>query len=342
VFLGGEVLTNELIEAIEEFEKLKGIPKEKILASLEDAIKVAYKKKFPNSGDIIVNINKDTGEIKIFKRVKVVENAQSSTEISLKDAKNIKKDVVLDEMMDIEILPEKLGFVAMRVAKQVLIQRIVALEREAVFEEFKDKIGKVLTGKVSRIIGSDIFVKFDRGEGRIPKNLKILKEDYFVGKELKVYIVDVVKTSKGPDIILSRIDNNLLKYLLEKEIPEIIDGIVEIKGVVREPGERAKVAVHSYKSDIDPVGACIGSKGVRITSISRELAGEKIDIVRWSDDPKEYIKFALSPAKVEKVEIIDKRAIVVLPQDQIPLAIGKEGINVKLASKLTGYLIELR
>lgn len=335
-------MANELIEAIEEFEKLKGIPKEMIISSLEDAIRIAYKKKFPNSGDIFVNINKETGEIKIFRRAKVVENAQNSEEISIKDAKNIKTNAQIDEVIDVEILPDKLGFVAMQVAKQILVQKIVSLERDVIYEEYKNKINKVLTGKVSRIISSNIYVKLEKGEGKIPQGLKIPKEEYFVGKELKVYVLDVIKTSKGPDIILSRIDVNLLKYLLQREIPEINDEIVEIKGIVREPGERAKVSVHSYKSDIDPVGACIGSKGVRITNISKELAGEKIDIVRWSDNPKEYIKYALSPAKVTKVEILDKKAFVYLPSDQIPLAIGKEGINVKLASKLTGYLIELK
>lgn len=336
------VLANELIEAIEEFEKLKGIPKEKIIASLEDAIRIAYKKKFPNSGDIFVNINKETGDIKIYRRAKVVKNAQNIREISIEDAKNIKDDAQIDEIINVEILPDKLGFVAMQVAKQILIQKIVSLERDIVYDEFKDKINKVFTGKVSRIIGSNIYVKIEKGEGRIPQSLRIPKEEYFVGKELKVLIVDVLKTSKGPDIILSRVDNNLLKYLLEREIPEIMDGIVEIKGIIREPGERAKVSVHSYKSDIDPVGACIGTKGVRITNISRELAGEKIDIVKWSDDPKEYVKYALSPAKVNRVEIIGSKAIVYLSKDQIPLAIGKEGINVKLASKLTGYSIELK
>lgn len=336
------LLTNELIEAIEEFEKLKGIPKEMIISSLEDAIRIAYKKKFQNSGDIFVNINKETGEIKIFRRAKVVENAHSVKEISIKDAKNIKDNAQIDETIDVEILPDKLGFVAMQVAKQILVQKIVSLERDVIYDEFKDKIGKVLTGKVSRIIGSNIYVKLEKGEGRIPQGLRIPNEEYYVGKELKVYVLDVLKTSRGPDIILSRIDANLLKYLLQREIPEINDGIVEIKGIVREPGKRAKVAVHSYKSEVDPVGACIGTKGVRITNISKELSDEKIDIIRWSDNPKEYIKYALSPAKISRVETFDKKAVVYLPVDQIPLAIGKEGINVKLASKLTGYSIELK
>lgn len=337
-----QVLANELIEAIEEFEKLKGIPKEMIISSLEDSLRIAYKKKFPNSGDIFVNINKETGEIKIFRRAKVVQKAKNNKEISIKEAQNIKEGAQIDEIIDVEILPDKLGFVAMQLAKQILLQKIVLLEKEVIYEEFKDKVGKVLTGKVSRIIGNNIYIKFEKGEGRIPSSLKIPKEEYSIGKELKVFVVDVIKTSKGPDIILSRIDNNLLKYLLEREIPEISDEIVEIKGIAREPGERAKVSVHSYKPDVDPVGACIGTKGVRITNISKELSGEKIDIIRWSDDPKEYIKYALSPAKVKNVEIINKKAIVYLQQDQIPLAIGKEGINVKLASKLTGYSIELK
>jgi len=333
---------SELIKAIEELEKTKGIPKEKVLRVLEDAISIAYRKKFPGSGDIHVYINPETGEIKIFTKMHVVEKAEKKGEISLKDAQKIKKDAKVDEIIDMEILPEKLGFVAMQVAKQVLIQKIVHLEREVLYEQYKDKKGTVIPGKVSRIIGRTIFVKIDDVEGRIPPSFVIPKERYTKGKELKVYVEDVIRTSKGPDIILSRTSPELLKLLLEKEIPEIMDGIVEIKGIIREPGERAKVAVHSYKPDVDPVGACIGTKGVRITSISKELSGEKIDIVRWSDVPEEYIKYALSPAKVEKVQIKDKRAIVYVSSEQVPLAIGKEGINVKLASKLTGYILELR
>jgi len=339
-------MEKDFLEILDQIEKEKGIPRERLLTNIEEALMSAYKKKFGSSHNVKINIDPKSGKIKVISTKDVVQEVvRASQEISLKDAKKIKSSNKLADKLDIEVPLGDFGHIAMQVAKQVIMQRIREEERDIVYRDYKPIERTVVTGEIrNKDFRDNWLVDLGKAEGIIPIDEQIKFEKYQQGDKVKVYVVEVKKTSKGPSIILSRTHPELIKKLFELEVPEIREGIVEIKGIIREPGIRAKVAVFSSNEKVDPLGACVGMKGMRIQAINRELGQEKIDLVRWNEDPANYILNALSPAKAEEI-LIDpdnKRATILLEDEQLKLAIGKQGQNVRLASRLTGWQIDLR
>ena len=339
-------MEKDFLEILDQIEKEKGIPRTRLLTNIEEALMSAYKKKFGSSHNVKINIDPKSGKIKVISTKDVVQEVvRASQEISLKDAKKIKSSNKLADKLDIEVPLGDFGHIAMQVAKQVIMQRIREEERDIVYRDYKPIERTVVTGEIrNKDFRDNWLVDLGKAEGIIPIDEQIKFEKYQQGDKVKVYVVEVKKTSKGPSIILSRTHPELIKKLFELEVPEIREGIVEIKGIIREPGIRAKVAVFSSNEKVDPLGACVGMKGMRIQAINRELGQEKIDLVRWNEDPANYILNALSPAKAEEI-LIDpdnKRATILLEDEQLKLAIGKQGQNVRLASRLTGWQIDLR
>jgi len=338
-------VNTEFIGAIEEIERSKGIAKDVLLEAIEAALISAYRRNFGSSQSVRVHIDRETGEIKVFSRRAVVSEVEDPrTEISIEEAKQIDPNYLEHDVVESEVTPKNFGRIAAQTAKQVVVQRIREAERGIIFEEFSSREGDIVTGIVHRQENRNIMIDLGRAEGVLAPNEQIPGELYRQGERLKAYILEVRKTTKGPQIMLSRTHPGLLKRLFEFEVPEIHDGIVEIKGISREAGSRSKVAVWSRDESIDPVGACVGPKGVRVQSIVGELKGEKMDIVRWSPDIEEFIANSLSPAKVVCVRCYEegKVARVIVPDYQLSLAIGKEGQNARLAAKLTGWRIDIR
>lgn len=337
-------MNKELFAALDSLEKEKGISKEILFEALEIALVSAYKRNFQSAPAVRVNIDRDTGEIKVFSQLKVVENVESEQqEVSLYEARVYDPHSQIGDIVEMEVTPKEFGRIAAQTAKQVVIQRIREAERELIFESFVDRTEEIITGLVRRFEQRNVIIDLGRTEAVLPIDEQIPYERYRQGERVKTYIVDVKKTTKGPQIIVSRTHTGFLKRLFEMEVPEIYEGIVEIKAAAREAGHRSKLAVYSNNKDIDPVGACVGPKGSRVQAISNELKGEKIDIVKWSEESEEYIANALSPAKVASV-ILDsenKTATVVVPDSQLSLAIGKEGQNARLAAKITGWKIDI-
>ena len=337
-------MNKELFAAIDMLEKEKGISKDVLFEALEVALVSACKRNLPAASALSVNIDRDSGEIKVFSQLKVVEEVeQEQLEVNLYEARVYDPRCQVGDYVEIDVTPPEFGRIAAQTAKQVVIQRIREAERELIFESFADRTEEVITGLVRRIEQRSVIIDLGRTEAILPAEEQIPFERYRQGERVKTYIVEVKKTTKGPQIIVSRTHIGFLKRLFEMEVPEIYEGIVEIKAVAREAGFRSKLAVLSNNKDIDPVGSCVGPKGSRVQAISNELKGEKIDIVKWSEESEEYIANALSPAKVASV-ILDsesKTATVVVPDNQLSLAIGKEGQNARLAARITGWKIDI-
>ena len=339
-----------LIEATEQLEREKGIPKETIIRSICDAMITAYKKhiKGKQVSNIVAAVDEVNGEIGVFRIKEVVEDVQSEhTEILLEEAKEIDPDIELGDEIQVEVTPSDFGRIAAQSAKQVITQRIREAERQLILDEFTSKKGSLLTGVIKRVESRNVIVNIGRTDAILPRNYQIPREYYRVNDRIRVCVVDVRETGRLPQVIVSQVDPEIVKELFELEVPEIEDGIIEVKSISREAGFRTKIAVASNDPNVDPVGACIGPRGSRIQTIVNELKNEKIDIVRYVDDPAEYIANALSPARIISVNIIEntpenKEVMVIVPDDQLSLAIGKEGQNVRLAHRLTGWRIDIK
>lgn len=338
-------MNHQLITVIEQLCREKGIDSSVVVKALESALLVAAKKKFGSvCENINVSIDPKTGEIQVVAVKKIVENVQNPREeISLEEATKMDEGAELGDEIGNIIPMEDLGRIAAQTAKQVIIQKVREAEWDVILKDFKDKQGDLINGVVMRQERRDYIIDLGKTEGILPAKEQIPGEPYRRGDRVRAYILDVRHAPKGPQIILSRTHPNLLAKLFEMEVPEIYEGIVSVKGVVREPGDRAKIAVASKDPSIDPVGACVGVKGSRVQAVVRELRGEKIDIIAWSDDPRAFIGEALSPAVIERVGINEqeKSATIVVADQQLSLAIGKKGQNVRLAAKLTGWKIDI-
>ncbi len=338
-------MSNELIKALEQIEKEKGISKLVLLEAIKDALSSALKRNFGNSQNFTIDIDQHTGQVRVLARKKVVTKVTDPhSEVIHRVARETSPDCQPGDMIEVEITPSNVGRIAAQTAKQVIVQRIREAERELLFKEFADRKGDIVTGVIQRIEQNKVYIDLAKIEGVIPQSEQVSIEKYRPGDRIKVYILDVKVTSKGPQVILSRTHPGFLNRLFEMEVPEIYEHIVEIKSTAREPGYRSKIAVHSSNSDVDAVGSCVGSRGSRVLSVVQELKGEKIDIVLWDKDPVVFIANALNPAKVLSVELREEEsfALVVVPDNQLSLAIGKEGQNARLAAKLTGWKIDIK
>lgn len=338
-------MNHEFMDALEQVEREKGISKEILLDAIETALASAYKRDQKVAQSIEVRIDPDSGAFRVYTHKTVVEEVEDDkNEIDLTDAQKINPIYELGDLVEFEIFPKEFGRIAAQTAKQVVVQRIREAERGIIYEEFANRVGDLITGIIQRFEQKNIFIDLGRIEGILPGNEQMPNEHYEQGMRIKTFVVEVKKTTKGPQVLLSRTRTGLLKRLFELEVPEVQDGLVEIKSVAREPGHRSKLAVYSRDSQVDPVGACVGSRGIRVQMIVRELKGEKIDVIPWSADPIDFIINALSPAKVSDVKILPskKTAIVIVPDFQLSLAIGKEGQNARLAAKLTGWKIDIK
>ena len=335
----------EFMNALDELENEKGIQKEVLLEAIEQALVSAYKKNFGSTQNAKVEIDGDTGEIRVLDIRKVVDNVMDEDEeILVDEAKEVNPKYEIGDIYEEEVTPKDFGRIAAQTAKQVVMQRIREAERGIIYDKYSEKENDILTATIHRIDRGNIYVELGNAEGMIPSSETVFTEQYNINDRLKVYVVEVKKTNKGPQIIVSRTHPYLIKKLFEMEVPEIRQGIVQIKSIAREAGQRTKMAVYTDEKDIDPVGACVGHKGMRIEKVVEELHGEKIDVVPWSADPIEFIANSLRPAKVVMVQINaeEKAAKVIVPDYQLSLAIGKEGQNARLAAKLTGWKIDIK
>lgn len=338
-------MNKEFFEALDEIAEEKGIPAEMVENAIEAALLSAYKKSYGNDQNVRVEISREEESVNVYLRRDVVEFCENEdTQISLEEAQEIDPDYEIGDYIDFEIEPAEFGRIAAQSARQVTQQRFKEAERNMVYEDFADKIGEVLTGKVQRIQRETIYVNIGRTEGILKEKEQVSGEHFNVNDRIKVYITDVKRTTKGPQVFLSRSHPNLVRKLFEMEVPEIEEGLVEIKSIAREPGSRTKIAVYTEDENIDPVGSCVGARGGRVQAVVDELFNEKIDIITWSDDPAELICNVLSPANVEQV-ILDEEenaATVVVPDHQLSLAIGKSGQNVRLAAKICNWKIDIK
>lgn len=357
--------SKEFIKALNHIVEEKNISEDIVFEAMELALTTAYKKNFDSKTNVRVDINRETGEIKVFSYLVVVDEIDEGTEttdedgntveiapeinidaqILLEDAQKIVPNIKVGETIEKEVTPKDFGRVATSTAKQVVTQKIREAERNSIIEEFSDKEGEMMIGFLAMEDARNYYVDLGRTRGILPKSEMIPGETVKMGTSLKVYITKVEATTKGPLILLSRKHFGFVKRLFETEIPELADGTIELYAVIREAGIRSKVAVFSVNEKVDAIGACIGEKGLRISNILKELNGEKVDLVAYDEDPQEFIKNALSPAKNVIVNILDKEkkeALAIVPDDQLSLAIGKKGTNVKLASRLTKYKIEVK
>lgn len=338
-------VNTEFIGALNELERERGIDKDTLLQAVEAALVSAYRKHFGTGGNIEVRIDRETGDITVVARKRVVEEIQDeATDITLEEARRFDPAARVGDEILLEATPRDFGRIAAQTAKQVVVQRIREAERESIFEEFAAREGDIITGIVRRVVGRQVFIDLGRTEAILMPSEQMPGERHRPGERIKTYIVEVKKTTKGPQIVLSRSHPGLVKRLFELEVPEIHNGIVEIKGIAREAGVRTKVAVASRDDRVDPVGACVGPRGSRVQAIVNELKGEKIDIIRWAPEPERFVANALSPAKVLSVRCDpeQKAAAVVVPDNQLSLAIGREGQNARLAARLTGWRIDIK
>ena len=336
----------ELILALEELEKEKGIKKEYVLESIETALVTAYKRNFDALENVKVDIDQKTGATHIYSIKEVVKNAKDElTQIGLKDAQKINKTLKVGDTVEIEIVPKDFGRIAAQTAKQVIVQKIREVERDVLFNEYTERKGEIVSGIIQKADKNIVIVDLGRIEGIMLSKELVPTEKYRVNDKIKAYIVDVERGLKGaPQVMISRSHPDFVRKLLEFEIPEIYEGLIEIKSVSRDAGSRSKVAVYSPDPNIDPVGSCVGNKGVRIQNVINELNGEKIDVIEWDEDPSVYIAAALLPAQILAVDIKEEEnfAEVIVPDDQLSLAIGKAGQNVRLAAKLTNWKIDIK
>ena len=338
-------MNGDFIDALSEIEKDKGITKEVIFEALESALISSYKKNFGASQNVEVDINKENGKVKVKAIKEVVEEVENEyLEISLEEAEKINNSFEIGDIVKVEITPKDFGRIAAQTAKQVVIQRIRDAERDVIFEDYINRENEIITGLVQRTNRNNVYIDLGKTEGILPPTEQIPGEEYNQGDRIKVLISEVKKTTKGPQIILSRTHPNLVKRLFELEVPEINTGVVEIFSISREAGSRSKIAVYSKDPNVDALGSCVGFKGSRVKIIVDELKGEKIDIVIWSNDIATFIANSLSPSKVVKVipKEREKAAVVIVPDYQLSLAIGKEGQNARLAAKLTNWKIDIK
>lgn len=346
-------MNREFIDALEQLEEEKHIEKGVLLEAIESALLAAYRRNYSTTGNINVDnvrvdIDSETGDISVLSRLEVVEEVMDENrEISLDDAREIDARYEIGDAIEFAVTPEDFGRIAAQTAKQVVVQRIREAERSKVYDDFKNRLYEIVTGVVHRKSGATLFVDLGHTEAILPPREQVPGERFEVNDRLKAYIMDVKHSLKGPQIYLSRSHPGLVKKLFELEVPELTDGTVEIKAIAREAGSRTKMTVYTEFENVDPVGSCVGNRGARVQSVVNELDGEKIDVIPWSDEPEELIANVLSPAKVEDVFIVsdsdeEKSALVVVPDYQLSLAIGKEGQNVRLAAKVSGWKIDIK
>ncbi|HPO36953.1 MAG TPA: transcription termination factor NusA [Kiritimatiellia bacterium] len=338
-------MNNELLSIISYLERDRGVNREIIIQAIESAIQQAARKSLDVSNDLRVEIDRKTLSIKAFDTVIVSDEDSGVGFLALRRARTLKRDVKPGDTLDIEIPPSHLGRIAAQTARQMILQKIREAERKNVYDEYKDRIGDIVSGTIRQIIHRDLIVELGKTEAILPAKERIPTEEYNVGDRIRAYVFRVQSGVNGPAVVLSRACSDFVKTLFRLEVSEIADGIVEVMGVARDPGYRSKIAVKTLDEKVDPVGACVGLRGVRVRNIVRELNGEKIDIVRWSEDIKQYVAQSLAPAKLEGVTIDPDEArtvhVMVAP-DQLSLAIGKRGQNVRLSSKLTGWRINIQ
>jgi len=338
-------MQNQFLSAIEQICEEKGISKDMVLEAIEAAIVAAYKKDFGDKEqEVRVELNPDNGEGTIFVTKEVVESVEDPMiQITLSDAKKVKKDAEMGDMVEIKEDNKDFGRVAAQTAKQVIVQRIREAERDVVFSEFSDKEGLIINATVQRFENGNAYIDLGKATGVMFPSDQIPNEKYYPGQKIKVFVVRVEQTNRGPQIVVSRSHPDMVRRLFEMEVPEIANGTVEIAGIAREAGARTKISVKSNAEGVDPVGTFVGGRGTRVQAVMGELGEEKIDIIAYSDNPAEYITNALSPTKVINVKIDEenKKALVKVPEDQLSLAIGKSGQNVRLAAKLTGWNVDI-
>lgn len=339
-------MKNEFLIAITQLSAEKNLRKDVVLNVVEAALVSAFKKDSEIVGqDFYVKINPSTGDVRVFSKRNVVEKVDDPrAEISLEEAKRVNTKVQVGDSVDIETTPRNAGRIAAQTAKQVVMQRLREAEREVIFEEFSEKEGDIVSAVITRMEPRQIILDLGKAEALLPAPEQVKTEHYRVGQRLKVYVLEVYRSTKGPQVIVSRTHKNLLRRLFELEVPEIYNGTVELKAIAREPGYRSKVAVAARQEGVDPVGSCVGIRGIRIQNIINELNGEKIDVIQWASDVKSFVANALSPSQALTVDTKEdgKTATVVVPDRQLSLAIGKEGQNARLAAKLTGWRIDIR
>ena len=338
-------MSKELVKAMQVLEEEKGISRQVIKEALESALALAYKKNYDQAQNVEVQFDENKGTIKVYSVKEVVEtNYDSTLEISLEEALKINRAYEIGDKIKFEVTPKDFGRIATQTAKHVIMQRIREAERENIFEEFSQYVDEIMTGTVERQDHRFIYVNIGRVEAIMPLGEQIPSEQFEPDQRIKVYVAKVDKTSKGPQIVVSRAHNDFLRRLFEQEVPEIYDGTVEVMAIAREAGDRAKVAVRSRDKNIDPVGTCVGPRGQRVQAIVNELNGENMDNIEWNEDPVVFIQNALSPAQVIKVDFNEEAhaCIVVVPDNQLSLAIGKRGQNARLAARLTTYKIDIK
>ncbi|QED47581.1 transcription termination factor NusA [Cytobacillus dafuensis] len=338
-------MSSELLDALVLLEKEKGISRDVIIDAIEAALVSAYRRNFNQAQNVRIDLNLGNGTMRVFARKEVVDEVfDPRLEISVEDAQRINPNYQIEDIVELEVTPKDFGRIAAQTAKQVVTQRVREAERGIIYSEFIDREEDIMTGIVQRQDSKFIYVSLGKIEAILPANEQMPNEQYKPHDRIKVFITKVEKTTKGPQIFVSRTHPGLLKRLFEIEVPEIYDGTVEIKSVAREAGDRSKISVHSDNEEVDPVGSCVGPKGTRVQAVVNELKGEKIDIVKWSSDPIIFVANALSPSKVLDVIVNenDKATTVVVPDYQLSLAIGKRGQNARLAAKLTGWKIDIK
>lgn len=335
----------DFIQALSEIEREKGIPKEVIFEALKKALEKSYEKNFNDKANVIVEIDEDTGQIDVFSLLTVVEEVNDPvTEIMLESARAAQPTIRLGDTLRRAVTPKDFGRISAQTARNIVIQKIKDAERDVVYNEFADREKELITGSVQRYERNNVYINMGRTEGILPQSEQVPGERVVPNQRMKLFIQEVRNSPKGPQIVLSRANPGLVIRLFEMEVPEIADGVVEIFSIAREAGSRTKISVFSRDENVDPVGACVGFKGARVKAIVDELGGEKIDIIVWNKDIHTFIANSLSPSKVQRVVIREKEkmALVIVPDDQLSLAIGKEGQNARLAAKLTGWKIDIK
>jgi N utilization substance protein A len=338
-------MKSEFLTAITQLSAEKNLPAEAVFQAVEAALASAFKKDNLAASNVVVRIDPETGAVHVYTRKEVVEEPEDPRiELSVDEARRYKPDAKLGDAIDFETTPHNAGRIAAQTAKQVVLQRLREAEREVVFDEYSGKEGDILSGVVQRVESRHVIIDLGKAEAVLPPAEQVRTEHYRPGQRLKVYMVEVLKANKGPQVLVSRTHKNLLRRLFELEVPEIFKGVVELKAIAREAGYRSKVAVTSRQDGVDPVGACVGLRGIRIQNIVNELNGERIDVVQWDPDPARFVAHALSPAQVLSVETRqdENTAEVIVPDRQLSLAIGREGQNARLAAKLTGWRIDIK
>ena len=341
-------MNKDFLDALTELEREKNISKEDIITAIEDAVELAYKKNYGNYPNVRVLVDREDGEVLVLMSKEVVSEVEDDMmEVSLEEARSYDERYEVGDVIEYQVDPKDFGRIAAQTAKQVVVQRIREAERRNSYDEFVNKQGEIVTAKIERINNGTMFLSVGNSEGILPLSEQVKTESFNVGDRIKVYVIEVKKATKGPQIFLSRSHPGLVRRLFELEVPEIADGTVEIKGIAREAGSRTKIAVYSHDENVDPVGACVGNRGTRVQNIVDELFGEKIDIIVWDEDPAVLISNVLKPAEVEGVYINyvsekEKMATAVVPEQQLSLAIGREGQNVRLAARVSGWKIDIK